>query len=642
MRALQIWDNYELIKTIGEGGTGIVYQARQLSFERDVAIKVLNASLPADDLALKRFQQEAKIASSLDHPNIAKIYSYGIADSGPYLVMEFVNGRTLAAELEGNGPLSTEKFIQILGQVCAALAHAHSHGIVHRDIKPANIMLLGDPPNCTVKVLDFGIAKFFDQEKSAGLTSTGSLLGTPAYMSPEQCMGKEIDSRSDIYSLGCVMFHALSGQLPFSAATTMELMMQKTMQPAKTFAEINPYLKVSPLLANLIASCLNIDPANRPATVAEIAASIASAADDICIESRLLGNKNCRGSYKHFLFPAIVCALLLLPLFVFFFSGAQKMATRKTESNYPVEANLNTAIREMQDGRHSWELNDPKKSGEHMRRAKKIFQEIIGRSKNWAPLFSEKKSAAILTRTYAGLAQVLDSLNEKTEYYIDCIRKCIELAPKGFGVNSEEELRARICLCNHLSSSSIHLDEAESCARELLSERQALYNAVNESADGATMLDAIRSEIQTAEFKLGESFALLGFIEMQNKRFLQSESDLLSAMEILERHEQNQSLLTLLALYGLAFDYEAMHQLKPEERYLEALFLYLKSGGEQTRTAEAKKALSDVLQLFERNKNLRHKPLTEGLSSTVRKIFGTDSLEAKRAVALATEKHRAL
>ena len=220
---------YEVICRLGRGGMGLVYKVRQIFLNKEFALKTIEKH-SMSEIAVRRFQQEARTTFSVSHPNIIAVHDFGVLDDQtPFLVMELINGETLAERLKRVGCLPVQQAIPIFVQICFGLAYAHECGIVHRDIKPSNIMLLNGLPlgsDGSIKILDFGIAKFTAHEggEVQALTRTGEIFGSPLYMSPEQCSGLKIDHRADIYSLGCVFFEVLTGTPPFieeSALTTM-------------------------------------------------------------------------------------------------------------------------------------------------------------------------------------------------------------------------------------------------------------------------------------------------------------------------------------------------------------------------------------------------------------------------------------
>src|SRR5580692_9607736 len=217
---------YKIVKLLGEGGMGAVYLGEQNigGTLRKVAIKTLHQHLSSDPKILQRFERECATVAELQHPNTIQLYDFGKTDDGIlYMVMEFVQGESLAAVLEKQGSLEPGRALRILQQICDALGEAHALGIVHRDLKPDNIVLT-ERAKDWVKVLDFGIAKRSEAPDKAEqkLTQQGTVLGTPPYMSPEQFTGKTIDARSDIYSIGIMAYEMLAGTLPFSASTPWE------------------------------------------------------------------------------------------------------------------------------------------------------------------------------------------------------------------------------------------------------------------------------------------------------------------------------------------------------------------------------------------------------------------------------------
>ena len=218
---------YRIESRIGAGGMATVYRATRLMIGDVVAVKILHADTLREPGAPERFRREAQAAARLKHNNVVTVHDFGVAGDGTiYLVMEFVEGESLRRLIERGGPLPPAEAAEILDQVCAALDSAHAQGVVHRDLKPDNIIVSRRPAGLHVAVLDFGIARLQDMAGVGPLTQQGNLVGTPHYMSPEQCLGEEIDGRTDIYSLGVVLYEMLAGVVPFDATTLMAVAVQ--------------------------------------------------------------------------------------------------------------------------------------------------------------------------------------------------------------------------------------------------------------------------------------------------------------------------------------------------------------------------------------------------------------------------------
>ena len=259
---------YTVVRELGAGGMGCVYQARQSGVERDVALKVLTDRLAADDEARRRFEREARVVSGLRHPNTVTLYDFGVTDDGlAYMVMELLQGETLAAEIAREGRLATDRALRIAEQVCGSLAEAHRVGVVHRDLKPDNVFLDrlvdADP---FVRVLDFGLARRPGSETK--LTQTGALMGTPAYLSPEQARSQPVDTRSDLYQVGVLLYEMLAGRPPFVAETLLAYVFAHARTEPPSLTEACPEL--DPAVADVVHALLAKDPAERPASAAEL------------------------------------------------------------------------------------------------------------------------------------------------------------------------------------------------------------------------------------------------------------------------------------------------------------------------------------------------------------------------------------
>ncbi len=225
-------DRYRILRKLGDGGMGSVYEAEHLGIKKRVAIKMLHQQYARDPEMIVRFQREAQAATAIGHPNIVDVLDIArLPDGTPYMLLEFLDGRDWLKDMKRDGPQPLGKVAHILCQVCDAIGVAHAIGIVHRDMKPENIFLMqrGPDPNF-VKVVDFGISKMLDRSESS-VTETGTALGTPFYMSPEQCQGQHIDGRADIYSLGVILFKALTGEYPFADKTYPMMILKICTEP---------------------------------------------------------------------------------------------------------------------------------------------------------------------------------------------------------------------------------------------------------------------------------------------------------------------------------------------------------------------------------------------------------------------------
>ena len=260
---------YSIEQRIGEGGMGRVYRARQLVLDKRVVLKVLHQELLSDARTVARFQREARAASRLNHPNSINILDFGVAEDGElFIAMEYVDGHDLHHLLSHEWPLSEPRIIRIVSQVLSALADAHAAGVIHRDLKPENVMV--EPrrggESDVVKVLDFGIAKVVDTaEAGPALTRAGFVCGTPEYMSPEQAKGAPLDARSDLYSVGVLLFQLVTRRLPFDADTAVGFATKHLTEPPPPPSRIRPG-GCSPELERLILQALSKDPAARPQT----------------------------------------------------------------------------------------------------------------------------------------------------------------------------------------------------------------------------------------------------------------------------------------------------------------------------------------------------------------------------------------
>ncbi len=262
-------DQYKVIAEIGEGGMGMVYKALDTETERYVAVKVLHKRLLREPTSKKRFEQEARAAMSLAHPNLISVYRYGFYETTiPYLVMEFIDGYGLDDELKEVGQLDLPTFLDLFIQCCHGLKHAHQKRIIHRDLKPSNVMLVKNGDTKQIKIVDFGVSKMLEKEiTNQDLTQEDQLIGSPYYMSPEQCKGEKIDARADIYALGCLMYQALTGFVPLAGDNALQTIGKHICEVPPPLMAVRPDLHIPISLQNCILQALEKEPDDRQANV---------------------------------------------------------------------------------------------------------------------------------------------------------------------------------------------------------------------------------------------------------------------------------------------------------------------------------------------------------------------------------------
>ncbi|HWP42757.1 MAG TPA: serine/threonine-protein kinase, partial [Blastocatellia bacterium] len=294
---LIIDDKYRIEEKIGEGGMGKVYRAVHVHMDNTVAIKILHPHLSSDQTALERFRREARAAAYIRHPNAVAVTDFGVAkDSGiAYLVMEFLEGVELRQKIKQQKQLDFEETFFIVQQTCAALQAAHTKGIIHRDLKPDNIWLLPSEDGIArVKVLDFGIAKLKTSTETSALTQQGMIVGTPYYMSPEQCRGEELDARSDIYSMGVILYEMMTGEVPFQASTPVGVVLKHANEQPRPPRELRTELPNT--LEEVILRALKKKREDRQESAVQLAQELEAALYAAGIELKLLGTSTPQGT----------------------------------------------------------------------------------------------------------------------------------------------------------------------------------------------------------------------------------------------------------------------------------------------------------------------------------------------------------
>ena len=252
-------DRYKVMEQIGHGGMGKVYKALQSPLDRVIALKVLGAGHDRDPNFYKRFALEASVTAKLTHPNTITLYDYGRSEDGVFFIaMEYLAGRTLSAAMQQDGPLTQERVIHVAQQICRSLREAHALGIIHRDLKPANVMLLRQHDDHDfVKVLDFGLVKFFSGDAADNeITNAGTFMGSPHYIAPEQARNQSPDQRCDIYSLGVLLYHMLTGKVPFTAQAPVDIILKHLHETPTPLRQVRPDLNIDPQLEAIVLKCM--------------------------------------------------------------------------------------------------------------------------------------------------------------------------------------------------------------------------------------------------------------------------------------------------------------------------------------------------------------------------------------------------
>ena len=262
---------YRLIELLGQGGMATIYRANDAQLGRDVAVKLLRPEYGRDPDFGERFRHEAKAAASLNDPNIVSVFDYGQDEAGPYIVMELVDGESLAELVHREGPLAPEQAVHLVLQACAGLEAAHQAGLVHRDVKPGNLLLSRDG---VLKIADFGIARAHDATR---LTLTGTVLGTAAYLAPEQALAEEVTAAADVYALGAVLYELLTG-VPPRRGETLAAALAAHADPVTPVRDVKP--DVPAALESVVMRSLARMPEFRPGSAADLARQLRAAADD--------------------------------------------------------------------------------------------------------------------------------------------------------------------------------------------------------------------------------------------------------------------------------------------------------------------------------------------------------------------------
>lgn len=388
-----IQERYRVLNLLGRGGMGSVYHVRSLKSESDFALKLLDRH--AGESSARRFEIEAKVANRLDHPNLIKVHDSGVTEDGqPFLVMEYVPGMTLSAHLQRKGRLTVAQALNIFIQVGFALAYAHENGLIHRDLKPSNIMLIEDTAGSlcsSVKLVDLGIAKWTAEEEYAQqtLTKTGEVFGSPLYMSPEQCKGVPVDRRSDLYSLGCVIYESLTGAPPFVGDNALSTMMKHQAETPLSLKEASLGIEFPQAVELVVAKLLEKDPDKRYSNAQLVTAELVTIQQSIhekqdstkTLLTAAQKEKRCKEAEAIFSTRNLICSLIVLASYgLGFLTGhvtTPSDAPQKKPSNVTrIEENPNGVPRDYVE---VMEGESPKGKDPYMNTGKEYFTKQSGK-----------------------------------------------------------------------------------------------------------------------------------------------------------------------------------------------------------------------------------------------------------------------
>lgn len=544
---------YEIESVLGRGGMSVVYKARHVFMNRDVAVKVLHTHLMKDNTAVERFKQEAQAASSLDNPNIITVHDFGLSPDGQaFLVMECFNGPTLDKVVETQGRISPARALKIMRQICRGLHHAHSRGVIHRDLKPSNVCVApAESGEDIVKIVDFGIAKLLHQagkQRPQHLTRTGQIFGSPLFMSPEQCQAKTLDARSDLYSLGCLMYECLTGLPPLMGETAFDTMTMHVSEKPKALRQVAPDIEVPPELETPVMQCLEKDPDNRPASALALLEDLPP--EDFVPQGpwvpRWYNSLRHNQPAKFAVAMLAIVACLLLPLGIFYFKWPGPETDRGTLHERTMWAlYMWMAERDLEWKRYQEAMICLHKAKEIAGKFGDAHARLIGTLNVMSRLGAD---AGDFNYEEVANKELIDVLNERARY--------------AASVEQSELSRLQKMAADHwqvpaaIQAAEARVKRIEYAARELMARQ--LYDEALKLLDHALRVDTLllKSDRGHTHDKLHCRIAELYSLEAECKILLQSPAEavrpnLVESWEIFRTHRGDESPDTIRALLKL-------------------------------------------------------------------------------------------
>lgn len=582
---------YRIIGLLGRGAMSVVYRGVHEPTGQTVAVKLLKSHLVSDTVSARRFQMEAQTVGALQHPNIVDVLHHGVTEQGvPYLVMELVAGDSLADILRTENSISVNRIIRIFAQAASALAYAHDRGVIHRDIKPSNIVVMNtQEERDVVKIVDFGIAKMQGYGiTSQNLTATGEVVGTPMYMSPEQTMGKDLDGRSDIYSLGCVMYECITGTPPFVGQSAVDTMHKQILQDAVPVDTVRPDLYIPERLKNVINLAMTKDVRYRYQHMRELQADLedvnrSTMVNAIVPEIKDTGTwqRLMQGNFK-FVAAGIAAVIII---------GTAIGAFVMNNKGGPASSSTPTGPAPVTGSDSSWQ--------QHMTKGQELLRQ--GKYEEaQSILLTASREAESFPQPDARLGNTLNQL--ATAYYLqDNYADAATASEKALEIHKKTGKPGNASIAESLSNLAMIR-----CAQGNFAEAEKLGKqglAMREHALGSKHPDVANSLQALAE------------LEVKKKNFKQAEQMLSRALEIRKRSlgAQNPEVANTLYNLGMVAQAQGNHQ-KAETLYKQALAIQqMQLGAEHIKVSDTMVALG-TLNYYRHNNKQARTMLTNALS----------------------------